>query len=83
MAENSVLQRTLKMKPRKKQSIPNLRVVVRDLDPSVFIILVSELGEKLVLAGLLTDVGYCTNHAKRIWYLGSVLFCLQAQIKTG
>lgn len=78
MAENSVLQRTLKMKPRKKQNIPNLRVVVRDLDPSVFIILVSEWGEKLVLAGVLTDVGCCTNHAKSIWYLGSVLFCLQA-----
>lgn len=58
MAKNSVLQRTLKMKPRKKQNIPNLRVVVRDLDPSVFIILVSKWGEKLVLAGVLTDVGY-------------------------
>lgn len=76
MAENSVLQRKLKIKPIRKQSISNLRVAVRVLDPSVFIILGSEWVERLVLADFLTDIGYCTNHAECIWYLVSVLFCM-------
>lgn len=76
MAKNSVLQRKLKIKPIKKQSISNLRVAIRDLDPSVFIILGSEWVERLVLADFLTHNGYCTNHAEWICYLFSVLFCM-------